>query len=126
MTFTRVEFPGMEKASIRVSSQWQISYHRLFHISCEEADRFKGQPVTPWDVCFVEDLLQIENTAKGLLLDVGWFPDADPSGSFRLRVIPMLPGEERAARYVWNDPVVDYRTRSVDDLLTEIHKIVSH
>lgn len=82
--------------------------------------------MTIWDVCFLEDLLQVENDSKGLLLDVGWYPHADPTGSFRLHVVRLLPESqrERTSPYDWANPIVDEQTRSIDDLLTEIDRIV--
>ncbi len=125
MAISRIEFPGVEKASIRATDDWRITYHRLFKVSCEVANSFLGQPVTPWDVCFLEDLLQVENLEKQLLLDVGWFPETNPSGSYRLRVIRINMNEGGAPRYDWKNPIVDFRTRSIDELLSEIHRLVS-
>jgi hypothetical protein len=126
MAMIKVEFPGVEKATILVGENWKIVHHRLFYVSPEDADRHRSGGITAWHVCFVEDLLQLVNSIDELLLDVGWYPDADPSGAFRLMVVPIQAQEgKHRSPYDWNSPVVEFKTRSIDELLTEIHKIVS-
>ncbi len=130
MTINKIETPGLEQATIIVGKGWKITYHRLFHLSPAEAESVvvKGKGVSIWDLCFLEDLLQIENTDKGLFLDVGWFPHADPSGTFRL-VVVRLHGEEgkKSSRspYDWENLVLDFETRSVAELLAKIHQVIA-
>src|SRR5262245_10344646 len=127
MKFVKVEIPGLAKASIQASGDWRVIYHRLFNISPEDADKIEitEKGWTVWDLCFLEDLLQIINPTKGLLLDVGWYPDANPSGTFCLRVIRVYEeGKKGRDSYDWQNPVVEFKTRSLDRLLAEIHKIV--
>lgn len=127
MELMKVETPALEKASIKTSGAWRIAHHRLFHISPEDADKVevKGKGWTVWNLCFLEDLLQIINLTKGLLLDVGWYPDSDPSGRYRLLVIRVY-GAGRRGRdsYDWQNPVFNFETRSLDELLAEVHRIV--
>src|SRR5207253_8434131 len=85
-----------------------------------------GRGVTIWHLCFNEDLLQVVNANNTLLLDVGWYPDSDPSGEYRLQVIRVYDeGKKGRDSYDWRNPVVDFFTRSLQDLLVEVHKIVS-
>jgi hypothetical protein len=128
MSFIKIETPDLEKAPIQTNPEWKITYHRLFRVSPEDADKVKvvGEGVTVWDLCFLEDLLQGVNHVKGLLLDVGWYPHADPSGSFRLLVVSLLPEihQGRRSPYDWKKPIIDLRTRSIDELLVKIHEVV--
>ncbi len=128
MSPMKIETPGLEKASIPVSPEWKITHHRLFNVSPDEAENVKviGKGVTIWNVCFLEDLLQVANDSKGLLLDVGWYPHADPKGSYRLLVIRLLHDGQKGQRslYDWANPMVDEQTRSLNDLLRIIDRIV--
>lgn len=124
----KVDTPGLKLAAISINPQWEITYHRLFHVSPDNADQVTivGADVTIWDLCFTEDLLQMFNAGERLLLDVGWSPHADPAGTFRLRVVRL---QETAIAsqsfYDWQHPIMDLRMRSLDDLLHEIHKITN-
>lgn len=127
MIFKQVETPGLELVSIKTRPEWEIEYHRLFNISPENADKVEvnGARVTVWDLCFLQDLLQIVNASEGLLLDVGWYPHADPSGTFCLRVIRVYEeGKKGRDFYDWQHPVAEFETRCLDELLAEIHRIV--
>lgn len=63
-----------------------------------------------WWGWFTEDLLQLAHPA-GVTLDVGWFPDGDPTGTFRLTVVR---GTD------WAHPLHTSETRSLSGLLAEI------
>lgn len=108
--------------------EWQVTHHRLFAVSPDEADKVpvQGGKVTVWDLCFLEDLFQATNQSKGLLLDVGWYPHADPTGSFRLVVVRQVNGEQsNRPPYDWNNPVVDLRTRSLSEVLQKIREVLA-
>ena len=50
-------------------------------------------------------------------------PHADPSGSYRLLVVPLRSDKKgRRGPYDWANPVVDVQTRSLDLLLQKIHQ----
>lgn len=127
MVDIKVETLALELASITTSPEWQITYHRLFNVSPENAGQVeaKRDGFTVWDLCFSQDLLQIVNVSKGLLLDVGWYPHADPLGTFGLQVIRVYDeGKKGRDSYDWQNPVIEFETRSLDELLAEIHRIV--
>lgn len=129
MVGLKIETPGVDLASIETSDGWQITYHRLFNISPDEAPNVevRGGGMSIWQLCFHEDLLHVVNKDRGLLLDVGWYPDSDPSGSFRLRLIQEKKPGVNAGRppYDWQHPRIDYETRSLDQLLGKIHELVT-
>ncbi len=117
---------GPELATIRIGSSWQIAYHRLLRLSPDRAGEVATTVpgVTIWHLSFNEDLLQIINPDRGLLVDVGWYPDSDPTGAFGLVIVRRREEGEDPARpsYDWRNPLFEFRTRSVEDLVAEIEK----
>ena len=109
------------------SYEWRISLHRLFNIAPEEVPELVP-PIagfTVWDLYFLEDLFHAENEARGLVIDVGWYPHADPAGSFRLDVLRIAPsGDHSAARHdvEWSNPISTMRSRSLLATSAEITK----
>jgi hypothetical protein len=80
-----------------------------------------------WDLYFLQDLVQAENETERVLLDVGWYPHADPNGSFRMLVVRQLADSNPAhISFDWEHPLEDLETRSVDELLSRIHAIVGN
>jgi hypothetical protein len=125
----RVVTPGVELLTLPATGPaWRVTHHRLFDVSPDNADKIEvqGARVTIWDLCFPEDLLQIVNDRKGLLLDVGWYPHADPSGSYCLRLIRVHDGGAKGAdSYDWQHPVVDFETRSLAEILQKIQELAA-
>lgn len=126
MRKTEVPLAGLQLATIRIGSGWQIAYHRLLRLSPDRAEEVDTNVpgVSIWHLHFNEDLLQIINPDRGLLVDVGWYPDSDPAGAFRLVIVRRRTGSEDPARppYDWRNPLFEFRTRSVENLVAEIEK----
>ncbi|MGE1156453.1 hypothetical protein [Pseudomonas kitaguniensis] len=57
-----------------------------------------------------EDLLQVE-FAGGLLLDVGWYPEFDAAGGFRINIIK---------NYDWDRPVMALTARETAELIEKL------
>ncbi|TFY89245.1 hypothetical protein DYL61_22795 [Pseudomonas nabeulensis] len=57
-----------------------------------------------------EDMLQVE-FAGGFLLDVGWYPEFDPAGDFRINVIK---------NYDWDRPVVVLTAHETAELIEKL------
>lgn len=60
-----------------------------------------------------EDLLQV-TYPRGLLLDIGWYPEGDPHGEFMLAVVR----DER-----WEE-AREYRTRNPQELLRALRVVI--
>jgi hypothetical protein len=58
-----------------------------------------------------EDMLQVQYTGGVHLLDVGWYPSFDVSGSFSVSVIE---------NYDWSSPIYRKSAKTISSLLTAI------
>ena len=105
----------IRKLSIKLPQGWTITHHQLFDISPDDVDQ-----ASAWYSYFVEDLLQIVNEDHGLLLDIGWYPDSDPGGHFRLVMLPKRSDESKRNSYDWKRPLINFQTRSLNELLQRI------
>lgn len=66
-----------------------------------------------WEL-LTEDLLHLEHTPTGLVMDVGWYPEASPQGTFKLEVIR---GSD------WDQPLTTFRTRSLRELSERVEQL---
>ena len=57
-----------------------------------------------------EDMLQVE-FAEGLLLDVGWYPEFDAAGGFRINVIK---------NYDWDHPLIALTAHETTELMEKL------
>ncbi len=78
---------------LRIPSGWLVVFNNLVELpsletlTADERDAYLSQ-----------DLLSLQSSAPaGHVIDVGWRPDGDPSGSYRLRVVTE-PGSTVAVR----------------------------
>ncbi|MCA9596053.1 MAG: hypothetical protein KC776_22215 [Myxococcales bacterium] len=61
-----------------------------------------------------EDLIQVEY-GDSVMVDVGWYPQGDPTGEFVVYVI---------AERKWNDPVAAFRASTVERLSVAVAEAV--
>ncbi|MCY8930066.1 hypothetical protein ABE202_15720 [Bacillus subtilis] len=67
-----------------------------------------------WLFDFNQDLLQISHKTKNLLLDVGWYPEGDPAGSYG---IELIKNED------WENPLEDIMCTELKELIKQLDRI---
>lgn len=65
---------------------------------------------------FTEDILQITHRHKDIIIDLGWYPDMDPKGNFRLVLIKDKD---------WQNPIETFETRGVEEVRNKIDDFLS-
>jgi len=78
---TRVSHVHRRLAALRIPSGWTVMFNNLVEI-----DEVEALTDPERRAYLSQDLLSI-HTARGeprITLDVGWYPDEDPSGTYRL------------------------------------------
>ncbi len=75
----------------------------------------KGQLFHTYDLDYLlQDILEID-LPNGLSIDLGWFPECDPSGSFRVVVF----------KEFWKNQLREpFETRSISEAVDEIRRLV--
>ena len=125
--FIQIQTPGVNKVVLLEQPGWVIRHNRLFDVSPDAAPSAVviGGNVSIWTLCFTEDLLQAVNEGKGLLLDVGWYPEADPTGCYKAKAIRFdAMDRENPDVYDWENPVATLETRSLADLLATVRQFM--
>ena len=72
----------MQHHPLRIPSGWMVTQNHFYDIVPSEVLN-EGR----LDYPFVQDVLQLHNQHLRMTLDLGWYPDGDPNGSFRLVLI---------------------------------------
>lgn len=102
---------------ITVGKNWTIIYNTLSMLDPEENNLTKEE-LEYAILGFTQDLVQIESKDQQLLIDIGWCPDIDINGEFLLQMLPIKNGE-----CDWLDPALEFRTRSLQQLLVKIEEL---
>ncbi len=73
---------------LKIPAGWTVDYITVKDTDPESLEANDDA----WLFDFNQDLLQISHKTKNLLLDVGWYPEGDPTGSYGIELIKMKIG----------------------------------
>ncbi|WP_445362590.1 hypothetical protein ACJJIQ_17675 [Microbulbifer sp. ANSA003] len=79
----------MELLALKISVGWEVVKNHFYDIDHESQSLETGRLKYP----FYEDILLLRNRHLRMSIDLGWTPDCDPSGSYKLLLLK------------WNDDV---------------------
>ncbi|KUP29399.1 MULTISPECIES: hypothetical protein [Bacillus] len=95
---------------LRIPAGWTVDY-----ITIKDTDpKTLEASDDAWLFDFNQDLLQISHKTKNLLLDVGWYPDGDPTGSYG---IELIKNED------WENPLEDIMCTELKELIKQLDNI---
>jgi len=98
--------------SLRIPTGWEVSYNKFLEIEPNSLE--KGNSI--W-IHFTQDILQLKYIFKNvkLTVDLGWYPETEIDGTFRLAIIK---NEE------WENPLEVFESRSKVEIVEKIEKII--
>jgi hypothetical protein len=107
-----IELHKISLQPLQFPAGWHVVCNQFFDIEPGEDLYIDGLPEgNAWEL-FLQDMLLIRNDSKKLNLDLGWQPEADPSGLFTLRLIK---NED------WSNPVASFETSSKSEIVDKIN-----
>ena len=97
---------------LQVCAGWYVEQNTFTIIEPYSNIKVQGLPdEDPWEL-FAQDMLYMEHKAFKVILDLGWIPEADPEGSYLLRVVKNND---------WDNPVFIYKSKNKDDIVQKIN-----
>ncbi|PNV60641.1 hypothetical protein C0033_17920 [Clostridium sp. chh4-2] len=110
----------MELQPIRIPSGWEVLFNNLTELEPDDVPKTADEI---WNFQFVQDILYIRNrrTRKKdhkvyeheLGIDLGWYPDGDPEGFFRLVVVK--DGD-------WENPLRQLESRKKAEIVSQMEE----
>ncbi|MDR1285062.1 MAG: hypothetical protein LBJ88_02550 [Campylobacteraceae bacterium] len=95
---------------VKVPVGWVITYNNFFDI---DPLKIKNDDIL-WDN-FTEDLFQIKNEHKNILLDLDWYPEMNPNGNYCIKLIQDNN---------WEEPLIDINNKDKKEIVEIIEKIL--
>ncbi|MCI9513123.1 MAG: hypothetical protein HFF61_02165 [Oscillospiraceae bacterium] len=91
---------------LRLRPCWSIVWNKLE--SLEPDDLTEDDPA--WQFTLVQDILYMRKQSGGqtVAIDLGWYPDGDPAGAYRLEAI--LDDN-------WENPILECTSRSTREIV---------
>ncbi|MCY8471988.1 MULTISPECIES: hypothetical protein [Bacillus] len=95
---------------LKIPAGWTVDY-----ITLKDTDpKTLEASDDAWLFDFNQDLLQISHKTKNLLLDVGWYPEGDPTGNYG---IELIKNED------WENPLEDIMCTELKELIAQLDHI---
>lgn len=88
---------------LRLLGGWTVEFNNFFDCEPDNCNEFSDY--------FVEDLLQLTNSKFKLILDLGWYPNNDISGVYRMFLIK---------DYNWEKPLEYFESRNTKAIVDKI------
>lgn len=95
---------------LKIPADWTVDYITLKDTDPKTLEANEDA----WLFDFNQDLLQISHKTKNLLLDVGWYPEGDPAGSYG---IELIKNED------WENPLEDIMCTELKELIKQLDYI---
>jgi hypothetical protein len=100
-----------------LTAGWRMDYNMFYDVEpSEKLTPIGSKELLCWDV-FKDSLLLLENEEKGVFIDLGWYPEANPEGQF---CISLMNIEERN----WQDPSFEFCSKSKLEIVKKLEQIL--
>ena len=108
----RIRLRDIPFQPLQITRGWTVGYNEFKDMEPYSDIKVVGLPDEDvWEI-FLQDLLQLQHDTYGITIDLGWVPEADPEGSYLLRV---LKDED------WDNPLYYYKSKNKDDVVDKIN-----
>jgi hypothetical protein len=108
-----IEMNDFNLQLINIPDDWVTTYNKFFDI---DPLKIKDDTDILWNN-FTEDLLQIKNKHKNIILDLGWYPEMNPSGNYCIKLIKDNN---------WTKPLINIKNKRKDKIVKTIEDILSN
>ena len=97
---------------LSIPSGWNMVINIFYYIKLSEMEKDNKLYIT-----LDQDLMYIEKKGRKVTLgiDVGWYPDMDPNGCYRIQVI---------RNNEWEEPLEKYESRDIDDIIIKVEEFL--
>lgn len=97
---------------LRIPTGWEMSYNKFWEIEPNELKEDDDS----W-MHFTQDILQMKYTFKkiNLIIDLGWYPETEVDGTFRLELIKNKD---------WENPIKTFESRSKKQIVEKVEEII--
>ena len=97
---------------LSIPSGWNMVINIFYYIKLSEMEKDNKLYIT-----LSQDLMYIEKKGRKVTfgVDVGWYPEMDPDGCYRIHVIR---NDE------WEKPLEKYESRDIDDIIIKVEEFL--
>ncbi len=102
---------------LRITDGWTVKHNRFYELEPKGELIIEGVTNNDGWLLFDQDLLQMEHGKRKVFLDLGWYPDENPNGNFRVVLIRESD---------WENPLFRHESKDKDEIVEVINNILTN
>ncbi|MCA0755646.1 hypothetical protein KP806_11325 [Paenibacillus sp. N4] len=106
--------------SLKLTSDWVVKWNHFYEINTNE---FIDESF-PCQMDLIEDIVYFINQSRNRMLDLGWYPEGNPKGKYRLVLIEMDEEEDKQIEN-WNNPLITFTSRDNIEIKNKVNEILN-
>ena len=108
----KIKFEDIPFQPLQITTGWLVEYNEFRDIEPYSDIEVEGLPDNDvWEL-FLQNLLFLKHEFYGISLDLGWTPEAEPEGSYKLTVLKN--GD-------WDNPLLYFKSKNKDEIVEKIN-----
>ena len=108
----KIKFEDIPFQSLQITTGWLVEYNEFRDIEPYSDIKVEGLPDEDvWEL-FLQNLLFLKHEFYGISLDLGWTPEAEPEGSYKLTILKN--GD-------WDNPLLYFKSKNKDEIVEKIN-----
>ncbi len=122
----KININDISLQKLRIPTGWKITYNEFHEIDPDT----EIELINPYnnlgifELFFMQDIFQAEHESSKVIVDIGWYPEGDPSGKYNLEVILWSNSENNQERKLnWEKPLFQKATSSRAELVNLLEEI---
>jgi hypothetical protein len=108
---------------LRIPAGWRVVINNF--VESADPRLYEGSTRLP-NLVFQEDILWMEHHTRDrrIGLDLGWYPEADPTGRFRVVVVELSDDRDKQAAS-WDTPIASFESRSKAEVIEKVEEFAA-
>lgn len=126
----KVNFEDIQIHPVRIPAGWTIELNKLHEVEPDPSIDLIGGPegFSLLEVFFEQNLFRASNQKRGMLIDVGWYPEWDKEGQYELEVYSFREEADAVSnskrKELGDKPIYSYATKSTKDLIQKMEDLL--
>jgi hypothetical protein len=100
---------------LRIPAGWSVTFNEFREL---DPEAILDPDSTLWSY-FREDMLQVEHAATSTMVDLGWYPECDATGTYRALVVQIHDVQEQTVE-AWQTPRATFTSRSLVQVIAQL------
>jgi hypothetical protein len=104
---------------LKLTDEWVVHWNHFYEINTSTYT----DGSFPYQIELQEDIFYFENQSRRRYLDLGWYPEGEAHGQYRLILIEMDDDQDKEIEN-WNNPLVSFSSRDNKEIKNKVNELL--